>query len=274
MMSSMPQSLFDWNAEVLQTPNVSICPLPSLFVVKRFPNPYRKVLQGMSEEDANVACVMTSTRVPSHPNPIWRVSVLQHPTTVTSPTHVFETMDTWLQMESHTIIIQRKSSDPLRNNKLFATTVTFTGFALKLNSGHVIPILKFDSPCLILPVRFCLLLEKESETYRFTCKQPPIQTLFPIPMPTAPPPPSHSASFYTEAVRIPQHIINGYIENLVAQEKTCPIEQTPLALETTSITPCGHAMQTEALHQWLIVKQSCPICRSSCTAASLQTWKQ
>lgn len=270
----MPQSLFDWNAKVLQTPNVSKCPLPSLFVVKRFPNPYRKVLQGMSEEDANVACVMTSIRVPSHPNPIWRVSILQHPTTVTSPTHILETPDTWLQMESHTIIIQRKSSDPLRNNKLFPTTVKYTGFALQLNSGHTIPILQFVSPCLILPVRFCLLLEQGSEIYRFTCKPPPIQTLFPIPLPTAPPPSSIPSISHKSVTRIPQHILNGFIENLVTQEKTCPIEQTPLALSTTSITPCGHAMHTDAIQQWLSVKQSCPICRSPCTVASLQTWKQ
>jgi len=73
--------------------------------------------------------------------------------------------------------------------------------------------------------------------------------------------------------QIPQYILNGYIDSLVAKKETCPILLTELTLETTHITPCGHALSKEGLDAWLETSESCPVCRSPCTYSQLQYWK-
>ncbi len=294
----MPQSLFEHNAKVLQEPNISTCILPPMFIVKRFLNPYQKILQGFSEEDAYTACLLSTEKVPSHPNPIWRFTMIEHPDTILAPFTILETQDRWLRNESHRIIVQRKSTEPIQNNKLYVTVVKYSGISLRISSRQIIPILKLDSPCLVLPTRFLYLVDKHT-SFRFICK--PLQTtsILPIPRPTAPPPrpptpprsiappprsiappprpsrrpPTPDSSTSVASVQFPQHIINGFIENLVTQGKTCCIDQTPLTRSTTSITPCGHAMNSEAIQTWLRMKGVCPVCRAPCTVSSLQTWK-
>ena len=73
--------------------------------------------------------------------------------------------------------------------------------------------------------------------------------------------------------QIPQYILNGYIDSLVAKKETCPILLTELALETTCITPCGHALSKEGLDSWFATSQTCPVCRSACLKEQLQVWK-
>ena len=72
---------------------------------------------------------------------------------------------------------------------------------------------------------------------------------------------------------MPQHIVNTVIESLVAQEKECPILQTPLTKEETCLTPCGHAMTTDAATRWIRGAHSCPECRSHCSVDQLQVWR-
>jgi len=72
---------------------------------------------------------------------------------------------------------------------------------------------------------------------------------------------------------IPQYILNGYIESLITKKELCPVLITELALETTCVTPCGHAISKEALDSWFQSSQTCPVCRTPCTAEQLQGWK-
>ena len=72
---------------------------------------------------------------------------------------------------------------------------------------------------------------------------------------------------------LPQYILNGYIENMVTKKETCPILMTELALDTTCITPCGHAMSKEGLDSWFQTSQTCPVCRTPFSQDQLQIWK-
>ena len=72
---------------------------------------------------------------------------------------------------------------------------------------------------------------------------------------------------------LPQYILNGYIENIVTKKESCPILMTELALDTTCITPCGHAMSKEGLDSWFQTSQTCPVCRTAFLQDQLQTWK-
>jgi hypothetical protein len=72
---------------------------------------------------------------------------------------------------------------------------------------------------------------------------------------------------------LPQYILNGYIENMITKKETCPILMTELALDTTCITPCGHAMSKEGLDSWFRSSQTCPVCRTPFTQDQLQIWK-
>lgn len=72
---------------------------------------------------------------------------------------------------------------------------------------------------------------------------------------------------------LPQYILNGYIENMITKKETCPILMTELALDTTCITPCGHAMSKEGLDSWFQTSQTCPVCRTPFLQDQLQIWK-
>lgn len=98
---------------------------------------------------------------------------------------------------------------------------------------------------------------------------PPPAVAVPTPVSTRPPQPPQPQVRAT----MPQHIVNTVIESLVAQETECPILQTALEKETTCLTPCGHAMTTDAAARWIRDAHSCPECRSPCSADQLQVWR-
>jgi len=74
-------------------------------------------------------------------------------------------------------------------------------------------------------------------------------------------------------IPLPQYILNGYIENMVTKKETCPILLAELTLETTCVTPCGHAMSKEGLDSWFRSSQTCPVCRTPFPQDQLQIWK-
>lgn len=72
---------------------------------------------------------------------------------------------------------------------------------------------------------------------------------------------------------IPQHIVNLYIEGIVAKKELCPITINELQKHTTCITPCGHAMTHSSMKHWLQGGNSCPVCRLPVSETQLQVWK-
>jgi hypothetical protein len=70
--------------------------------------------------------------------------------------------------------------------------------------------------------------------------------------------------------KIPQCVVNGYIESLIAKREICPISLEPLEKETTLVSPCGHAISHHAVLHWIRGAHSCPVCRAEVLESQLQ----
>lgn len=70
--------------------------------------------------------------------------------------------------------------------------------------------------------------------------------------------------------KIPQNVVNGYIESLVAKQEVCPVSLLPLDKESTLVAPCGHAISHHAAVCWIRDARSCPVCRAEVSESQLQ----
>lgn len=70
--------------------------------------------------------------------------------------------------------------------------------------------------------------------------------------------------------KIPQCVINGYIESIVANRDCCPVSFEPHEKETTLVAPCGHAFSHLAVKYWIRDVHSCPVCRAEVLESQLQ----
>jgi hypothetical protein len=72
---------------------------------------------------------------------------------------------------------------------------------------------------------------------------------------------------------LPQRIVNGFIEGILAGGHECPIEMCPMEKQNTCLTPCGHVMTYSSASRWIEGAHSCPECRSPLEVEQLQCWK-
>ncbi len=312
--------LYAHNQQILQTSNVSHVTLPPMFVVWRHPNQERSIQQnGLTHEQGYCAACIVTTRVGGAVHPLWRLTLVEQPHEALGRCQVMLHQDNWLSGQTHTIIVQRQSQNRDQNNKLFITEIRHTRYALRLESGQYVPILKLSNPCLVLQSHYTYLDTQHMDRFGFVCDHgrelvPPTlirraeiqrealamaqraaRTLIefanapePEPAPRPPPAPvrpnvprqrpspsqpSQASPQPTTRPSMPQHIVNTVIETLVAQGKECPITQEPLVKETTSLTPCGHTMTTDAAVRWIQGAHSCPECRAPCSVDQLQAWR-
>ena len=75
-----------------------------------------------------------------------------------------------------------------------------------------------------------------------------------------------------EKARMPQRIVNGFIEGVVAGGGVCPIELDALVAAEACLTPCGHVMSFAAAERWLQGARTCPECRAVLCLEDLQRW--
>ena len=92
----------------------------------------------------------------------------------------------------------------------------------------------------------------------------------PAPAPAAPAPaapaPAHAASAPVVAtppttVKIPSHIVRGFVESAIQKKEVCPITLEPLVMGHVAMTSCGHLFNTEAIMNMLKENTTCPSCR-------------
>jgi hypothetical protein len=301
------------NQAVLRESDVSHVTLPPMFVLWRHPNHERFMrVNGHTHEQAYSAACIVTERINGAIHPLWKLTLVEQPLEALGRCMVTLWPDNWLSGQKHKIIIRRPSPHQEEHNKLYVTEIQHTRYALRLENNQAVPILKLENPCLVLHTRFSQLDTTHMESFGFVCDHgreliPPTlirrdelrrqaiqmaqraaQTLLersqeapvpPTPQPVVqrrvsppPVPPTPVAQPSTRAT-MPQHIVNTVIETLVTQEKECPILQTPLEKETTCLTPCGHAMTTDAAARWIQGARSCPECRSPCLVDQLQVWR-
>lgn len=98
---------------------------------------------------------------------------------------------------------------------------------------------KLDKPCLSLPIEFydVYMGKDTTENWHILLKSVPV-------------------------VRIPQHVLKGFVNGLVAAKETCPVTMEPLSLGNIAVTGCYHAFERSAIEQIMATTRLCPTCRA------------
>jgi hypothetical protein len=237
--------------------------LPRYFILKRFKADVQRVYPELAShcEDA----ILISTNMIGTNLSVYDTTLVQRPLSVLGNSFIMETNDRWF--DGHKVAFTMKCGD-----KIMPCTFEFNKLVVQSNIGSI-PVLRQSSPCELYGNTFTFLHTDMYESYRFPCKT---RTVLEAPLaaeggggglPIAPPINPRASSG-----KIPQHILNTYIQTLVDKQENCPIEMTPLTKETARITPCGHSMSASAAEYWIAYKHSCPVCREQCSVAELQKW--
>jgi hypothetical protein len=219
---------------------------------------------------------------------ICKFSLVENPLQLINKGFLVERItDTWLDGRVHDILVERDSRRHGRT--IYSTEIRFDNHAIHImDSDFVIPVFELSDACKILPSQFYALETDAGEPYRFKMSlglllNPVLETsteevrraAFQMAEDAANTLLSrvmHSAASIPSPSQLPQHIVNGYIEGLLARGETCPIEMTPLTKENACLTPCGHTMTIDVAERWLKDAGSCPLCRTPCLASQLQIW--
>lgn len=75
-----------------------------------------------------------------------------------------------------------------------------------------------------------------------------------------------------ERARMPQRIVNGFIESVLAGGAVCPISLEPIERGEACLTPCGHVLGFDAAARWIQSAHTCPECRARLEEEDLQRW--
>ena len=270
--------------------NGSAIDLPYMFLV------YRRTGTDPSITETNQwnAVLISRRHVQSHDHPyIWEFTVMDSPTEfLNGGILIRNSTDDWCFGRTHRIIVKRSSRNPDKDGKYIPTELSY-GDSYLLIDNRRIPVFSLTEPTICLSSTFkrldqpeysqwCLKLEpympiispselhriqrRQSRThtqqYTFRHTERVLQTIIQPAQPTQ-----------TQS-RMPQHIVNSYIDSSIAREETCPISMTPLSRETACLTPCGHLSARHEAERWIQGAHSCPVCRSPCSVDGLQSWRQ
>lgn len=236
--------------------------------------------------DSDLAVLVKSTRLPYN---VWKFDLVPNPSTELLGYHCIPA-DSHPEFSGlHIILVQRVSTNPEYDKKLYKTEVEFQGVVVS-GLHHTIPVLKFSNPHTILASRFSRLDTAVGAhwCFPFVLNQPISQVTvqrrrrealeaaenaaaelllgFAGVQRAAP------AAKQSSRPLLPQHIVNIFVEAAVAKQETCPITQEALTKETMVVTPCGHGLDNSSATHWISTKHSCPVCREPCSEAQLQKW--
>lgn len=101
---------------------------------------------------------------------------------------------------------------------------------------------KLDKPCLSLPIEFydVYMGKDTTENWHILLKSVPV-------------------------VRIPPHVLKGFVAGLIAAKETCPVTMEELTLGNIAVTGCYHAFERSTMDQIMSTTRICPTCRSPLT---------
>jgi hypothetical protein len=275
----MNESVRLHNLNVIETVTPSSCQLPSYFILYRFP---------AASNPNSTAVLIRCTLAQGYTVPVWNMELVNNPLESIGPSLPIVSDDTLLNNESHTIFIERFSRSLQEHKKIYHAPIKYYGLSVRKGNGELIPVMNLLHSCRVLPTRFSKIQEHPS--YRFNMIQdvllePPSL----IEMREVAHQMAETAArdllirldedgtrevieIETPHYKMPQHIVNAYIEGLIAKEETCPITMNPLEKMTTCLTPCGHALDMPSARCWISSENSCPVCRQSCSLEALQSW--
>ena len=276
------------NARILREFSTgSAIELPSLFLVYR----HSLVDQTIPAEYKYNAVLLSATRVRIPDTPyIWKLDIHTQPAEMLNGGILLtnsERQDEWCFGQSHRILVKRTSRTPQKDGKYIATEISYARSYLFTEQYQLrIPVFHLTNPTICLSSTFNRLDQPEysdsriklepympiiapSELYRRQHQAlPPMPSIFPAPAPQL------QTQQPQQTTTMPQHIVNSYIEMSISREETCPISMAPLSRETACLTPCGHLSARHEAERWIQGAHSCPVCRSPCSVAGLQSWRQ
>jgi hypothetical protein len=163
---------------------------------------------------------------------------------------------------SYTCVRESSVSGP----KTYTANLTRTHRIL-VTEGGVIPEYKLQSRNTILESKFYHVTRDDDPGERWHFKESMV-----IPHPASSSQASASSSHAGAShAKIPKHILKVFIEDAISKNSTCPITMEALTLENSSITPCGHLFDKEALCLSLNSCKKCPMCRADARTDEIQS---
>lgn len=266
--------------------------LPPMFLVYR----HSQTNPNIPAEDKWNACLISTRRVTSsNVRYVWEFAIMDSPTEFLNGGILLnnQTMhDDWCSRRSHVIVVKRSSRNPAKDGKFIPTEISYSGAYVLLDHRRI-PVFTLINPTICLSSTFYRIdqpeysqwrlklepflpiispselqrMQQQSPRYEITPAERIVHTLVQTTSrdPTTPAQPSSG---------IPQHIVNTYIDSLLANHETCPISMAELTRETACLTPCGHLSARHEAERWIRDAHSCPVCRSPCSVAGLQSWRQ
>lgn len=268
----MGNAVSEHNNRVLATVRRSDVQLPPVIAVWRHS---REALNGGNQNAALFRCEPDGWHQGA-----WRITFIDNPLEyIEDGTLVESREDEWLGGHIHTILVKRVSPDSNENAKYKDTRIHSIGYAITSNVGNrTIPVVNLNKKSEILPSQFAHLDKAEYGYLRFKMRlgrminpytyrifhRDPLTTPAAVPVPIAP--------VLARVTKMPQRIVNVYLDSLIAAKETCPIELAELTRENACMAPCGHAMTHDAATAWLRASRTCPVCRAALAAEDLVRW--
>ena len=232
--------------------------LPSRYILKRFKPDLQQTHPDLAIHKDD-AILITTTQI-GFQERVYEMEIQQNPIEVLGNSIILHsTSDIWFGGEKVVFTVKHAET-------MMKSVFTFNDIILDTIYGHI-PVLKQSEPCQLFGNLFKFLHTDLYESYRFKCTPGTVLV--------APENPAGGGGGYpipVEKGKVPQHILNVYIQSLLDKEENCPIQMVPLTKETVRITPCGHAMSASAAEYWITYKHSCPVCRQNCSVEELQKW--
>lgn len=143
--------------------------------------------------------------------------------------------------------------------KYYPTTLCKTNKYVIVSWHEPIHIYTLKYPGVILPSTYFKVFKDEDTVERWHFKKPSL-TMAPLPS-MAPIPPLPSAPI-DSPVKIPSHIIRGFVESAIHKKEVCPITLDPLVMGNVAMTSCGHLFERQALVSSITSSNVCPSCRA------------
>ena len=268
------------NNRVLATVRRGDVELPTIFAVWKHS---REALHGGNDNAALFRCEPDGWHQGA-----WRINFIEDPLEyIEDGTLVESREDEWLGARAHTILVKRVSPYSNDSGKYKDTQIRYMGYKIVSHVGKPsIPVLNLNNKCEVLPAQFADLDRVEygylrfkmrrgrlvnPYTYRILQRDPVLAAASEsvrgppaaVPVPVAP------ASVTT---KMPQRVVNVYLDSLIGAKETCPIELSELTRENACMAPCGHAMTHEAAEAWLRTSRTCPVCRAGLGLTDLMRW--
>lgn len=272
------------NNRVLATVRRSDVELPPVFAVWKHS---REALHGGNDNAALFRCESDGWHQGA-----WRINFIEDPLEyIEDGTLVESREDEWFGARAHTILVKRVSPYENDSGKYKDTQIRYMGYKIVSNVGKApIPVLNLNKKCEVLPapqfaqldmVEYGYLRFKMRRgrlvnpyTYRILQRDPvlaaaseyvrgPLTTPAVVPVPVRP---------VSVTPKMPQRVVNVYLDSLIGAKETCPIELTELTRENACMAPCGHAMTHGAAEAWLRTSRTCPVCRAGLGMEDLMRW--